>query len=211
MKKIFFYSVVAFVLLTSCKKETKKQEENTPQKETTTKTYTIDANATEVHWTAYKTTAKTPVKGVFTRLNIENPVVSDTKQGAFTNLSFTIPITSFFSKDETRDTKIKTLFFGMMKETAFIRGKFSNITGNENEGGMDLNLKMNGEVVAIPLKYNVEGNIVNLKGNITNLMDWKMEEAFNSLHKACEVLHTGEDGISKTWEDVAINAKVILK
>ncbi len=209
MKKIFFYSLCCTLLITSCKKENKQPEPTT--QDTTQQTYTVDANATEVHWTAYKTTAKTPVSGVFTRLNIDKPIVSDTKQGAFVNLNFSIPVSSFFSKDETRDSKIKSLFFGVMKETEFISGNFSNIMGNEEEGRMNLNLKMNGEIVNIPMKYTIDNNIVTLNGTITNLMDWKMETAFNSLHKACEVLHKGEDGISRTWEDVAISAKAVLK
>ena len=75
---------------------------------------------------------------------------------------------------------------------------------------MTLNLTMNNETVGVPMTYTIEDNIVSINGNINNLMDWKMESAFNSLHAACELLHTGEDGISKTWEDVAIGAKVYL-
>jgi len=126
-------------------------------------------------------------------------------------LEFNIPISSFFSKDEVRDNKIKALFFGVMKETTLISGRFSNITGNEEEGAMSLNLKMNGELVAIPMKYTISDNKVEINGTITNLMDWKIEEAFKSLHRACELLHTGEDGVSKTWKDVAISATAVLK
>jgi len=209
MKKVILCLLVSSLFITSCKKEAKQTE--TPTQETTKQTYSVDASTTEVHWTAYKTTAKTPVKGTFTSLIINKPIKSDSKQGAFANLVFNIPVSSFFSKNEVRDNKIKKLFFGVMKETTLISGSFSNITGNEEEGSMSLNLKMNGEKVAIPMKYAISDNKVEINGTITNLMDWKMNNAFKSLHKACALLHTGEDGISRTWEDVAISATAVLK
>jgi hypothetical protein len=43
-----------------------------------------------------------------------------------------------------------------------------------------------------------------------DLKNWNALEALASLNKACEALHTGPDGVSKTWEDVAINASVFL-
>jgi len=209
MKKIILCLLVSSFFITSCKKEAKQTETNTP--EITKLTYSVDASTTEVNWTAYKTTAKTPVKGIFTSLKIEKPIKSDSKQGAFANLEFNIPVSSFFSKDEVRDNKIKKLFFGVMKETSLISGYFSNIIGNEEEGSMSLNLKMNSELVAIPMKYTISDNKVEINGTINNLMDWKMNDAFKSLHKACQLLHTGEDGISRTWEDVAISATAVLK
>ena len=211
MKKIITCLLVSSALFISCKKETSQTKEASTQETEKQITYSIDSNASEVHWTAYKTTAKKAVKGVFTKLNLTNAVNSTTKQGVFENLEFNIPITSFFSKDETRDTKIKALFFGIMDNTSLIKGTFSNVTGNETKGTMTLNLTMNNETVGIPMTYSVDKNIISINGNIVNLMDWKLEKAFNSLHKACELLHTGEDGVSKTWKEVAINAIVVLK
>jgi hypothetical protein len=197
--------------LASCKKN--NTETTIEHQEETTKVinYSINTDATEIHWTAYKTTAKKAVKGVFTKLNIDKSTNSSTKHGVFNNLEFNIPVSGFFSRDETRDSKIKALFFGVMDNTSLIKGTFSNVNGNDSKGNMTLNLTMNNETVGIPMTYTIEGNIVSINGNIDNLMDWKMEKAFNSLHKACELLHTGKDGISKTWKDVAINATVVLK
>lgn len=205
--------ILALCILTfiSCKKDSKKTEESKTETVQPTTKYQVNPSVTEVEWTAYKTTAKTPVKGKFLNLNIESPIVSESKQGAFEGLQFNIPISSFFSNNEERDTKIKTVFWAVMKETSLVSGNFSNVTGTDLSGTMNLNLKMNGETIAIPMQYTIQGNKVLLNGTINNLLDWKMEEAFNSLHKACEVLHTGEDGVSKTWQEVAINAVAVLK
>lgn len=210
MKHIFTCLLLSTALFISCKKDSTTN--TTTKKESQQEaSYSIDSNASEVHWTAYKTTAKKAVKGVFTKLNITTPNNSTTKHGVFENLGFEIPVSSFFSKDETRDTKIKALFFGVMDNTSLISGKFSKINGNDSEGQMTLSLIMNNNTVDVPMTYSITNNIVSLNGNIDNLMDWKMDKAFNTLHKACELLHTGEDGISKTWQDVAISATVLLK
>jgi len=211
MKKLFLLLAVTTLGLTACKKENKTTTETEKTIVATPSTYSIDAKATQVHWTAYKTTAKKGVKGVFTTLKISNPITSKTKQGAFENLAFEIPVSSFFSKNEERDTKIKKLFFGVMDQTTLISGGFSNVAGNDTKGTMTLNLKMNGNLVPVPMTYTITNNTVTVNGTLTNLMDWKMETAFVSLHKACEKLHTGTDGVSKTWTDVAISATAVLK
>lgn len=210
MKKVITCCLLSTLLLASCKKN--NTETTIEHQDETTKviSYSINTDATEIHWTAYKTTAKKAVKGVFTKLNIDKSTNSSTKHGVFNNLEFNIPVSGFFSKDETRDSKIKALFFGVMDNTSLIKGTFSNVNGNDSKGNMTLNLTMNNESVGIPMTYTIEDNIVSINGNIDNLMAWKMENAFNSLHAACELLHTGEDGISKTWEDVAISAIAVL-
>ena len=213
MKNLLVYIFVLTTLgLTSCKKEKTGPEE--PAKTETVeakKLYSVNPEVTKVNWTAYKTTAKTPVKGQFTVLRINTPVESETKAGAFSNLDFEIPVSSFFSNDNERDTKIKALFFGVMENTTLVTGKFTDVQGNDTEGTMTLNLIMNGNSIPVPMTYTIENQKVTINGTITNLLDWKMEDAFNSLHKACETLHTGEDGVSKTWQEVAIEAVAMLK
>ena len=213
MRKLITLLLICTFFNISCKKENQEasQDENTETNATKTTLFNADSELSTVNWTAYKTTDKAAVKGVFTTININTLIDSETKQGAIEGLQFSIPVSSFFSKNEVRDTKIKQLFFGVMKETTMVSGHFSNVIGNETKGNVSLNLKMNNETIVIPMKYSIEKNTINLDGTIENLLDWKMETAFNSLHKACELLHTGADGISKTWTDVAISAKVVLK
>ena len=213
MRKLITLLLICTFFNISCKKENQEasQDENTETNATKTTLFNADSELSTVNWTAYKTTDKAAVKGVFTTININTLIDSETKQGAIEGLQFSIPVSSFFSKNEVRDTKIKQLFFGVMKETTMVSGHFSNVIGNETKGNVSLNLKMNNETIVIPMNYSIEKNTINLDGTIENLLDWKMETAFNSLHKACELLHTGADGISKTWTDVAISAKVVLK
>ena len=43
-----------------------------------------------------------------------------------------------------------------------------------------------------------------------NLENWDGLAAVASINKACEALHTGADGVSKTWSEVAVHADVLL-
>lgn len=210
MKKILTTVLACSIFMISCKKQEKQNTEQVIEKSQKNQ-FSIDANATEINWTAYKTTAKTAVKGVFTSLKIDNPIKSTNKQDTFENLEFSIPISSFYSKNEIRDSKIKKLFFGFMKNTELISGNFTDINGDNKKGTMSLNLKMNGEIVVVPMNYSISENVIIINGTIKDLLDWKMDKAFNSIHKACELLHTGEDGVSKTWQEVAISATAVLK
>ena len=43
-----------------------------------------------------------------------------------------------------------------------------------------------------------------------DLENWNALDAVASINKACEILHTGKDGVSKTWSEVAVKAEVLL-
>lgn len=209
MKKISLLLIAgALVLTTACKNE-KKQENQTTTKEETkvTENFTAKAEATAVYWTAYKTTAKTPVKGKF------NIVKFNDKKGssvidALDGLEFSIPVSSIFSKDESRDSKLKEFFFAAMDNTEFITG---TLHYNKEAKNFIANITMNGVSHKTPLSFNVEQERrVTLKGNI-NVKDWDALGALESLHKACFDLHKGPDGVSKTWEEVAIEVSTFLR
>ena len=38
---------------------------------------------------------------------------------------------------------------------------------------------------------------------------WETQNALASIHEACLELHTGADGVSKTWDEVGISAKIL--
>jgi len=72
-------------------------------------------------------------------------------------------------------------------------------------------LSMNGMSTELPMEYEItDDNHVNFSG-VMDLKQWNALDALASLNEACKVLHTGSDGISKTWEDVAIEGSVLLE
>jgi polyisoprenoid-binding protein YceI len=200
MKKIILYSLVlTFSILTvACKKDVKKNE---------TAQFSIEPKTVTVKWTGYKTTSKIPVNGEFKELQVSNIKEASTAVEAMNGIVFSIPVSSIFSGDEERDGKLKQLLFGVMNTTVSLTG-----TLNLNDDGTgNVNLSMNGVSKEVPITYVVSGQLVELKGTLDLINDFKAESALESLSKACFELHKGPDGVSKTWSEVAISAAVYLK
>lgn len=61
------------------------------------------------------------------------------------------------------------------------------------------------------LDHEMSGDNGHSFSGVMNLENWDALNAVASINKACEVLHTGKDGVSKTWSEVAVHADVLLQ
>jgi len=199
-KKIIFLSIIFSLLLISCKTDVKKVNNNSKDK-----VYSIEALTTKVGWTAYKTTDKIAVKGEFTKINI-TPKEGATAKEVLNGLEFSIPVSSVFSNNKDRDTKLKQFFFGVMDNTELLSGTVT--TTSENKG--TARITMNGITHSFPIEYIISGQMITLSGTL-NLDDFNASNAIESLNKMCFDLHKGSDGISKTWSEVKIDVATYLK
>ncbi len=198
MKNIYLLLITCLILsFTSCKNEEKSQKEEKPKIEVK-ETFKVNSKKTSVKWTAYKTTEKTPVSGTFKNIKIESKDGA-TQLDALNKLEFSIPISSIFSDNEDRDGKLKASFFGVMLDTELLTGFLSF----EENKMCFATITMNGVTKKMPLKYSAVENVFTFNG-VMNLGDWNALEAVESLNKVCFELHKGADGISKTWNEVAI-------
>ena len=209
MKKIQL-ALITFTLIafTSCKndnKEANTKKENNIETKKETPSYLVQPDKTTVQWTAYKTTDKKPVSGVFNTIDF-NKKTGGTPKEALNGIKFSIPVSSIFSKNEERDGKLKVSFFGAMIDTAFLKG---TISFDENDN-CNIAITMNGETHSLPFEFSINKNTVSFKGSM-NLEDWDALGAITSLNKVCFDQHKGEDGISKTWNDVTIEVETILE
>jgi polyisoprenoid-binding protein YceI len=197
MKKIFVLVLIiaSSISYTSCKSENKSKKNSN--------TFIVNANKSEINWTAYKTTDKVPVKGKFTELTITKNGSGNTITEALNTTEFSIPVSSVFSNNPDRDNKLKTLFFGAMKNTEILSGIISI---NNSTNGI-VSLTMNGVTENLPFTFEVIENMIQIKA-IMNTDSWQAQTAIASLNKACFDLHKGADGVSKTWSDVAIDINV---
>jgi hypothetical protein len=202
MKKLVFLLAVLIVSsqFTACKNKEKKEE--TTEK----KVYSIDTNKTEINWTAYKTTDKVPVSGKFIELTILKETAAENVADVLNGAEFSIPVSSIFSNNPDRDGKLKTIFFGAMKDTELLSGTIR--IENKEEGFVDF--KMNGIIEKLPFNYSVTDNVVSINA-IMDTDTWKAQNALSALNEACFDLHKGADGVSKTWSDVAIAMTVYFK
>ena len=203
MKKLALFLVALTLTTTSCKKE--KNEAGPEAKTTNSKTFSVIGETSTVKWIAYKTTDKVAVKGNFNTIKITNSKKAATVEEALNGTLFSIPVSSIFSNEETRDSKIKEFFFGAMKNTEFISGTF-----DISEKGSFVNITMNGISKTIPIDLIIDEQMATFN-NTLNLNDWDLGNALASLHKVCFDLHKGPDGVSKTWDEVEIKAVIYLK
>lgn len=210
MKKIMYSLVICFTisLAISCKSEAKKETETTTTEEITEakKAFVLQDATNTIEWTAYKTTEKVPVKGQFQKVNITSGGEGDSAKEAINNAEFSIPVSSIFTKDTSRDFKIKKFFFGVMDKTELLSGTL--VLENDSIGYT--NLTMNGVTKKLPFSYTLNGKEFALNA-MMKISDWQGETALSSLNEACKDLHKGADGVSKTWDEVALNITSVFK
>lgn len=183
---------MSFVVL-GCKSEAQK-------KDVVEATYSLEKASNAITWTAYKTTEKIPVKGKFTQVDIISGGTGNTIKEAINGTEFSVPISSIFTSDTSRDYKIKNFFFGVMNNTELLTGTLHI----ENDSIGYTNLTMNGISKKLPFQYTVVDKTFSMSTTM-DVLNWNAENAINSLNNVCLELHKGLDGVSKTWAEVAIN------
>jgi len=201
--------IVAFIIstafqLTSCKVDKKK--EVVQKKEVENSAYSLKTAKNTVDWVAYKTTDKLPVKGKFKKVNITKNGEGNTAKDAINGAEFSIPVSSLFTADLSRDFKLKKFFFGFMDNTKLLSGTL--IINDETNGTAAIT--MNGITKDLAFTYALEGKKFKMNATM-NLDDWNAQKAVESLNIACKDLHKATDGISKTWNEVAINITSVFQ
>lgn len=214
MKKLFLtLSVITAFTLASCggeeKSETTENQTSTePTEETCFYSYNESTGA-QVRWTAFKTTAKTPVGGQFNQVNVSAGEKSTKITDVLKTIKFNIPTESTNSANEERDVKIVESFFGAMDATDIIIGQVKDAAGDNKSGTCTFYLTLNNVEREVTLNYTLEDALLTLTGEI-DLVDFKAESAVAALNKVCEDLHTGEDGVTKTWSVVELVIETTL-
>ncbi len=196
MKKLLVILAVVSIVLASCKKKPVPPKFN----------YSVDPKTSVVKWTAYKTTEKIPVSGTFKTITILNPKDANSAKEALNGIQFEIPVNSIDSKNSDRDAKLVKDFFGTMKDTQKLTGTIH--LGDNGKGSV--NLKMNDIGKDFPITYVLSDQIVEMNATM-DLNNWQAKAAIDALNKVCFDKHKGQDGISKTWNEVTLNIKTYLK
>lgn len=208
MKKVKLLALGLILILGyNCKEEKKESKEEV--KEVSSEKFSLVKDSTKVSFTAYKTSEKLPVGGKFNTINIVESNAGATAFEAMNGTSFSIPVSSLFTNDATgtRDPKIIEFFFGVMENTTLISGVFK--VSADNKCSIDITL--NDTTANIPLEYQKTSDTTYTFNGVMDLENWDALGAVAAINKACEVLHTGKDGVSKTWSEVAIQAEVLLR
>src|SRR5690606_24296968 len=121
--------------------------------------------STQVNWTAFKTTDKVGVNGKFTEIELKNTKTGETPEVVLEGASFSIPVSSLFTNDSDRDSKLKQFFFGALKNTEMIGGIF-----NFRDGKCFMTLTLNDVTKQLEVNHTFTNNKFMVKHTL-NLED----------------------------------------
>ena len=177
-------------------------------------TYEMDAKTVQVNWTAFKTVQKVGVTGSFTDPKVTGKLK---KTGTLADLLNQLKAEMVADKADQihtgnpgRDQTLIEHFFGLFKNKSMIKGAIAKTTGTDTAGDFELRLTMNEKTVAVPMHFTRDATgKLDAKGEI-DVLTVGLDGALSDLHKSCEVLHKGADGVSKTWPNVEIKLSSMI-
>jgi polyisoprenoid-binding protein YceI len=173
-------------------------------------TYSYDPSTTKIMWKSFKTSAKVAVGGIFDTFTVDNTVKSNSESAVFENASFSIVTASVNSGNTERDPKLIKFFFNAMVSTDTITGGIDKISeAVDGKGAAIIHITMNGQTHEENATYTLEGTVLTLSATL-NMAKWEASHAITTLNTECKDLHTGDDGISKLWEEVDIEITTTL-
>ncbi len=168
--------------------------------------YSVDPAAVRVAWTAYKTTDKIAVEGVFDTVEITGAKPAASLAEALEGITVIVNTSSINSANPERDAKIIKFFFGMMSNWEKVIGDIVAVQGDENRGEITLDLSLNGITRQIVVPYVQERGVLVFQTEV-DLTEWNADSSIASLNRACYDLHTGPDGVSKLWPTVRFEVR----
>lgn len=158
----------------------------------------------EVKWTGYKFTEKAAVDGKLTKFTVNNLNQSAPNIKAMISFAtFEIDGNSVVSGNEARDKSLKEVFFGVFKDQAKISGKVSLV----DDKNITIKLKMNGVEKSVKFEYTTDNDTLVAKSKI-DLLDFSLSGAVQAINERCKALHTGKDGVAKTWSEVGLQVSL---
>lgn len=168
--------------------------------------YSIIEDSSKVTWTGFKYTEKTGVSGTFNNIQVVSKPSQSLKQ-LLNTISFSVDTNSIDSGNSARDMTLKKTVFGYLKEPNTIKGMVATVESKR------LNIKMTmNETMTTEFLYKFDPQTEKIVAQSTiDLTEYGLLKSYKAVAKACKALHTGEDGVSKTWTDVDLKLETQVK
>jgi polyisoprenoid-binding protein YceI len=166
-----------------------------------------DASNTRVGFGAFKTTAKKEVKGWFTDFKLTGITEASDVKDVFKDAMISINVNSLDTKNEGRNATLLAEFFNKTTSNEVITGKV--ISFDSTGTSAVLELTFNDVAKELVFSYDLNGDTLSMQ-SILNLEDVNGLDALASISTACDALHKGDDGVSKTWSEVNIYLTTVL-
>ena len=202
--KILVFAALAFTLgLSSCGDDPKEIEDEGTDKDICI--YSYNEGSTDFEWVAYKTTAKVAVAGTFNEII----VTSESSENPFEvieSLQFKMNTASVETQNEERNGKIAAQFFGVLN-TPEITGKVASV--NQETGKASMTVTMHGMTADVEGDYTMEDGIFSWTSSI-DVDSWNGMAGIIALNTICKELHSGDDGVSKLWSEIALSFSTTL-
>ena len=206
---LFRFSVFLLLFLISCADS--KREKISPSiddnnvEATKEGLYSFDSNKAKIIWNGFKTTDRIQVTGQFDQFDSSRDMKQfNSLEDLIDGLDFSISTSSSASGDPVRDLNLKDYFFKLLTSNF----KLSGYLARPNGGVIPVTFNTLLGSKTVELNYSFENSVVRIEGLIDIGMDLGGVIAYESIHQKCEQLHTGGDGVSKTWSEVEVLIKV---
>jgi hypothetical protein len=160
-------------------------------------TYSLVDGTEKVTWTGYKFTEKTGVSGTFDNVKVSHKT-ANSLEDLLKSISFEIDTKSINSGNPARDMTLQKTVFAFLSVPETIKGEVKAATDKSIDVKMTLNEQMNAA-----FDYTASEGVIKAEGDI-DLTQNGLLKSFKAVAEACKALHTGKDGVSKTWSDVNI-------
>jgi len=176
--------------------------------------YQLEPTSVKVNWTAFKTTEKVAVQGTVVDVKVESPKKSKSLKAL---LQKTVGSGNFDtvkksdSGNPARDQTVFDKFFSLLANHAQFKGGFTSVKGDDVSGTTTLKLSVNQKKTDVPMTYKIGADGAFEAIGSFDMMNVGMQKAHESIHTACEVLHKGKDGVSKTWTEVGLKIAGMIK
>lgn len=179
--------------------------------------YEVDSTSVRVDWTAFKTSQKVGVSGNFAEVVLAGELSNRDISKLFEDLEAEISLApaSIKTGNPARDQTLFDHFFKLFAHSKVedaIHGQIKKMKFNKDRSGgtFDLKVTMNNKTKLVPFKFDLVKGDFTATGSI-DVLDFGLSKALADLHKACEALHTGADGVSKTWPNVDLKLVAKIK
>lgn len=159
----------------------------------------LPTQAANIKFTGFKFTNKVGVSGTFKKVDW-SMAQSANLEAKLLGTKVTIDSYSIDAGNEARNINITEALFQVWGDR-YIRGEVVKVDKAMKKAHIKISVGDKSKVV--PFKYSGDYRNYQLTAKL-DLIDMGLNSAFASLAKRCATLHTGDDGVAKTWSEVDV-------
>ena len=194
-----------FLIVAACKGDQNVDTKDAAAEDPIGCFYSYNPGTSNFEWTAYKTSDKVPVKGGFNEITVKSEGADDGK-AVIESITFSMKTASVETNDVVRNATVAKHFFETINSPT-IDGRIKSL-GSDNKA--IISVTMNGVEVDINGEYTLENGDFKFTSSV-DVSAWNAMNGITTLNKECKDLHTGPDGTSKLWSEVALSFSTSLK